>query len=176
MRRPSPGWSSTKPGLSWSHARAISPSARAAWSKFHHRLANTFDGTPLIRSVAVSSCATLTAEPFVQSPSLTLNKEMLADGWTDALQQQCLRARFWTNRAGRRKPIDYAFNPFVSYTPGKAVGTQDPQFLNAVMPQCAELRRVKRRSCILSNHAFTARARLVSRSAPPRGAHPSIRR
>jgi hypothetical protein len=74
----------------------------------------SFDGDPLIRSVAVSSSATLTAEPFVQSPQLALHTELFADGWSSQTQQQCLAGAFSDYSGWKHTPIDYAFNPFVT--------------------------------------------------------------
>jgi hypothetical protein len=139
---------------------------RAAWSSFLHALASRYDGNSLIRSVAVSSCATLTAEPFVQSPNLPLHTELFADGWSSAAQQRCLQGVFSDYSGWKHTPIDYTFNPFVSYVPGKQAGTPDPGFTNHVMATCASLHRTSGRTCILSNHAFTATAPTASRSAP----------
>jgi hypothetical protein len=171
-----PGWAKTLGGLtpvtfmtpkaSGTTGRWWTPAYRAAWSKFQHRLAAAFDSDPLIRSVAVSSCATLTAEPFVQSPNLPLHTELFADGWTSTAQQQCLQGAFTDYAGWKHTPIDYTFNSFVFYTPGKQVGTPDLQFSDAVMTRCANLRRSTGRSCILSNHALDQTAASTSRSAP----------
>jgi hypothetical protein len=171
-----PGWAKTlggerpltfaTPTATGTTGRWWTPAYRAAWTSFLHALAARYDGNSLIRSVAVSSCATLTAEPFVQSPSLLLHTELFAAGWSSAAQQRCLQGAFSDYSGWRRTPIDYTFNPFVSYTPGKAPGTRDPTFTNHVMAMCANLRRTTGRTCILSNHAFTATAPTISRSAP----------
>ena len=139
---------------------------RAQWSAFQHTLADSFDADPLIASVAVSSCATLTAEPFVQSPSPALHAELFADGWSSAAQEACLRGAFTDYSGWRDTPIDYAFNPFVTYTAGRPAGTPDLPFMDSVMTTCARLRDTTGRSCILSNHAYTATAPTASRSAP----------
>ncbi len=139
---------------------------RSAWSGFQHRLAASFDADPLIGSVAVSSCATLTAEPFVQSPQLALHTELFAAGWSSPAQQRCLRGAFSDYSGWKHTPIDYAFNPFVAYTPGTNRGTRDLGFTDQVMTQCANLRRAAGRSCILTNHDLTQVAATTSRSAP----------
>ena len=139
---------------------------RAAWSRFQHRIATQFDTDPLIGSVAVTSCATLTAEPFVQSPGLPLHNELFADGWSNAAQANCLKGAFSDYSGWRHTPIDYAFNPFADYTKGKAAGTKDLTVMDDVMTRCADLRRSTGRSCILSNHDLTASAPTASRSAP----------
>ena len=142
------------------------PAYRGRWSAFQHRLAARFDGDPLVRSVAVSSCATLTAEPFVQSPNRALHDELFADGWSNAAQKACLRGAFADYSGWRRTPIDYAFNPFADYAPGRSAGVQNLSFMDSVMRTCANLRRATGRACILSNHAFTSTAPTASRSAP----------
>lgn len=171
-----PNWAKTlggKPPVTFSTATASgttgrwwTPIYRAAWSRFQHVLASGFDSNPLIRSVAVSSCATLTAEPFVFSPNLALHTELFADGWSSAAQQHCLRGAFSDYSGWKHTSIDYTFNPFVSYTPGKQAGTPDPTFTNRIMKMCADLRSTTWRTCILSNHAFTATAPTSSRSTP----------
>ncbi len=138
---------------------------RTAWSAFQHRLAGQFDTDPLIGSVAVSSCATLTAEPFVQSPDLALHDELFADGWSSAAQQACLNGVFSDYSGWNHTPIDFAFNPFVDYSPGKVAGTPDMGFTDAQMTRCAELQRTVGRSCILSNHDLVGGVS-STRSAP----------
>jgi hypothetical protein len=154
------------PGAAGTTGRWWTTAYRAQWSAFQHRLAAGFDDDPLIRSVAVSSCATLTAEPFVQSPNLDLHEELFADGWSSAAQEACLRGAFSDYSGWTHTPIDYSFNPFVTYTPGNRGGAQDLAFMNSVMATCAGLLHSTGRSCILSNHAFTASAPTESRSAP----------
>lgn len=171
-----PDWAKTlggKPPVAFSTPSAKgttgrwwTPAYRSAWSSFLHALAGRYDGNSLIRSVAVSSCATLTAEPFVQSPSVPLHTQLFAAGWSSAAQQRCLQGAFSDYSGWKHTSIDYTFNPFVSYAPGKAASTPDPKFTNHVMATCANLRRTTGRTCILSNHAFTATAPTASRSAP----------
>ncbi len=137
---------------------------RAAWSTFQHRLAGRFDADPLIRTVAVSSCATLTDEPFVFSPDAALHTELFADGWTSAAQQKCLEGAFADYSGWKHTPIEYTFNPYVAYAPG--TDAADPSFTYRVMARCADLRRTDGRSCILSNHALQSSVATSSRSAP----------
>jgi hypothetical protein len=170
-----PGWAKTlggttpvtfsTPTASGTTGRWWTAAYRAAWSTFQHRLAASFDGDPLIGSVAVSSCATLTAEPFVQSPNVALHDELFTDGWSSASQKRCLVGAFDDYSGWRRTAIDYAFNPFVTYTPPKAAGTPDMAFTDQVMTRCADLQRTTGRSCILTNHVLTS-AVLASRAAP----------
>lgn len=171
-----PGWAKTLGGTtpvtfatataSGTTGRWWTAAYRAAWSQFQHRVADSFDSDPLIGSVAVSSCATLTAEPFVQSPQLALHNELFADGWSSSAQQRCLTGVFADYSGWKHTPIDYAFNPFSDYTPGKAAGTADLAFTDEVMTKCASLQPSTGRSCILTNHDLTSIAPTMSRSAP----------
>ena len=116
---------------------------RAAVVVLSAPLAAKYDTDPIVGSVAVSSCATLTAEPFVQSPTLALHNELFADGWSSAAQQNCLQGAFSDYSGWRHTPIDYAFNVFTDYLPGKQAGTPDQAFTNTVMVRCANLERTR---------------------------------
>jgi hypothetical protein len=137
-----------------------------AWSAFQHALAERYDRDSLIGSVAVSSCATLTAEPFTMSPSQALLSELLSDGWSSAAQHHCLDGAFSDYSGWKRTPIDYAFNTFPAVTPGEHVYHPDPAVTDEVMTRCADLLTGSGRSCILSNHALDASSATTSRQAP----------
>jgi hypothetical protein len=134
----------------WKRAYAV------AWSAFQHALATKYDPDPLIGSVAVTSCATLTAEPFTFSPSPALTTELLDDGWSTAAQEDCLSRAFSDYAAWQRTPIDYAVNAFSALAPGAQFYHPDPAFSDEILTRCATLRSQDHRSCILSNHALTA--------------------
>jgi hypothetical protein len=127
-----------------------------AWSGFQHALAAKYDPDPLIGSVAVTSCATLTAEPFTFSPSPALASELLEDGWSSAAQEDCLNKAFSDYAGWQRTPIDYAVNAFSALAPGTHFYHPDPAFSDMILTRCASLRDRDDRSCILSNHALTA--------------------
>jgi hypothetical protein len=138
---------------------------RRAWSSFQRALADAYDDDPLIGAVAVTSCATLTAEPFVASPYRPLLQELVADGWSTAAQQRCLDGAFHDYAGWVMTPIDYTFSSMLSVTPAGAIAGPDLSFVEATMRRCAALRRTTGRQCILSNHAFTSSV-ASSRSAP----------
>ena len=127
-----------------------------AWSAFQHALATRYDSDPLIGSVAVTSCATLTAEPFTFSPSPALTSELLQDGWSSAAQENCLNRAFSDYAGWRHTPIDYAVNAFSALAPKTQFYHPDPAFSDEILTRCATLRSQDHRSCILSNHALTA--------------------
>ncbi len=128
----------------------------AAWSSFQHALAAKYDADPLIGSVAVTSCATLTAEPFTFSPAPALSSELLGDGWSSADQEDCLNGAFSDYAGWQHTPIDYAVNAFSALTPGTHLYRPDPEFSDEILTRCATLRSQAHRGCILSNHALTA--------------------
>lgn len=129
---------------------------RAAWSGFQHALAASFDRNRVIGSVAVSSCATLTAEPFVINLKSSVRKQLDADGWSWTAERQCLEGGFSDYSGWERTAIDYTFNPL----PGVGMSmTTD------VMSQCASLLSTSGRACVLSNHALQ-RSATSSPAAP----------
>jgi hypothetical protein len=127
-----------------------------AWSGFQHALAAKYDRDSLIGSVAVTSCATLTAEPFTFSPAPALTSELLGDGWSSAAQEDCLNRAFSDYAGWQDTPIDYAVNAFSALAPGTHFYHPDPEFSDELLMRCATLRSQDHRSCILSNHALTA--------------------
>jgi hypothetical protein len=104
----------------------------------------------------VTSCATLTAEPFTFSPSPVLTAELLGDGWSTAAQEGCLKGAFSDYAGWKHTPIDYAVNAFSALDPEAHVYHPDPAFSDEVLTRCANLLSQDHRSCIMSNHALDA--------------------
>lgn len=128
------------------------PDYEAAWSTFQHALAAQYDSNPLIRSVAVTSCASTTGEPFVLNHTSSVVSQMLADGYSDAAEQACLQGAFSDYSGWQQTPIDYTFNPFISISPTTKQATNSMPFTDSVMTSCADLQSTKGRTCILANH------------------------
>ena len=139
---------------------------RSAWSFFQHALAARYDSDNLVQSVAVTSCATLTGEPFVISPSPAFISTLEADGWSSAAEQRCLDGALSDYSGWTRTPIEFSFNPLNSVTPGTTRLTHDFSVTEQIMKQCADLRHSAGRSCILANHALDASSASTDRSAP----------
>jgi hypothetical protein len=139
---------------------------RSAWSFFQHALAARYDSDDLVQSVAVTSCATLTGEPFVISPSPAFISALEADGWSSAAEQRCLAGAFSDYSGWTHTPIEFSFNPFNSVTPGTTRLTHDFSVTEQIMKQCADLSQSTGRSCILANHALDATSASTDRSAP----------
>ncbi len=68
------------------------PNYRAAWTALQQALAARYDNNPVLHEVAVSSCSSLTAEPFVIGGIVVPLAK--ADGWSTAVQQTCLDGAF----------------------------------------------------------------------------------
>ncbi len=130
------------------------PGYRSAWAALQQALAGRYDSNPLVREVAVSSCSTLTAEPFVMAPST--NTLATVDGWSTSSQQTCLDGAFsdyapWTHTA-----IYYPMNPL----PGdKAITTE-------VMQRCVNSATAGGPWCILANNALSPTSATTGRPAP----------
>ena len=70
--------------------RFWSPAYRQAWAQLQQQLAARFDRRPLIREVAVTSCMSYTAEPFVVPIQDGVLQPLRAAGFTDAAYKDCL--------------------------------------------------------------------------------------
>ena len=127
---------------------------RSAWASLQKALAARYDSNPVLREVAVSSCTTLTAEPFVMAPATVALAT--ADGWTTGAQQNCLDGALqdygpWTHTA-----IYYPMNPLS----GSMTVTDE------VMQRCASSSASGGPRCILANNALSPVSASTGRSAP----------
>jgi hypothetical protein len=120
------------------------PSYIAAWRQFQALLAAKYDSEPLIRSVAITSCAMETDEPFVMPTDQRVPK-----GYTDKAGKACLRGAVDDYAAWQQTPIDYTINPFLPIQEG---GAADVKFSKSIMKLCrAELGD----RCELGNHSLS---------------------
>ena len=127
---------------------------RAAWAGLQQALARRYDSQPVLRDVTVSSCATLTAEPFVIAPGTV--KAASAMGWTPAAQQACLDGAFSDYAGWQHTAIYYPMNPF----PGNPAITTD------VMGRCVHSEFGGGPWCILGNNALSPDSATTQRVAP----------
>jgi len=134
-----------------------------AWSSFQHALAAKYDGNPLVRAVSVSSCATLTGEPFVMNMTKPAIQTMQAAGWTPEAQQRCLQGAVADYAGWAHTPITFAFNPYRTVVNG--VASPDPSVTTDVMGTCARSRAHGGPECVLGNNALSDIA-ATGRSAP----------
>jgi hypothetical protein len=134
-----------------------------AWSNVQLQLAKKYDANPEVNEVSVSSCSSLTSEPFVQPEDSFSRTNMIAAGYTDALYQACLAsairgdyAQAWHNTI-----VDFSFNPFreIDDTPPQT----DLAFTENVMRAC---RRILKARCALLDEA-------LAKYTPPPSPQPS---
>ena len=127
--------------------RFWSPAYRHAWARFQEKLAARYDREPLIHEVAVTSCMSLTAEPFVLNGGAPAMKRPLeAAGFTPYHYEQCLHRAIEDYAPWKETNIDLPLNP-IHMPLGNPKG--DHAFTEQVMHACRQ--RFGRR-CIFDNH------------------------
>jgi hypothetical protein len=130
------------------------PGYRSAWAALQLALAARYDTNPLVREVAVSSCASLTAEPFVIAPGTIV--AVARDGWTTSAQQACLDGAFSDYAPWTRTSLYYPMNPL----DGSEAITDE------VMARCVNSIVRGGPRCILANNALNPVSATTGRSAP----------
>src|SRR5262249_52029345 len=118
-----------------------------AWRALQAALAARYDAEPLIRQVAITSCAPQTDEPFVPTIDGTAKQALLDKGYTDDAEKDCLSHAIDDYADWKQTLIDYTFNPFNSINGGAA----DTDFTVSVMQACRDALGSR---CVLDNHAL----------------------
>lgn len=124
-----------------------------AWSSFQHSLAARFDRNPLVRAVSVSSCATLTGEPFVINISRSAIRTMVAAGWTSQAQQRCLQGALADYSGWQHTPITFAFNRYRTVNDG--IPVLDTSVTTEIMKACAQSHARGGPECVLGNNGLS---------------------
>lgn len=135
------------------------PDYRAAWAALQSALAARYDTNPLVREVAVASCSTISAEPFVTSPAPSNVTQMLADGWTNAASQACLDGALADYAPWRHTAVYFPFNGFTTITPAGKTGV-DYNVTDEVMQRCVSSVGSGGAWCILGNNALSSASTL----------------
>ena len=130
------------------------PGYRSAWASLQRALAKRYDSDPVLQEVAVSSCSSLTAEPFVIGGEVVALAE--ADGWTPAEQQSCLDGALSDYAPWSHTSIYYPMNPLLG----------DQSITTEVMQRCAASAATGGPSCILANNDLSPVSATTGRSAP----------
>lgn len=131
------------------------PDYRAAWAELQVALAGRYDSNPLVHEVAVASCSTISAEPFVTSPAPSNVTQMLADGWTNAASQACLDGALADYAPWKHTAVYLPFNGFATITPTGKTGT-DYTVMDEVMQRCVGPAAAGGAWCILANNALSS--------------------
>lgn len=96
------------------------PTFRTYWQALQAHLAGEYDGSSTIAEVAISSCSSLSDEPFITP--LGAGAALLHQaGYTDALDQACLSGAAADYAAWKLTPLDYTFNTYHYTDSGSAV-------------------------------------------------------
>jgi hypothetical protein len=130
------------------------PGYRSAWAGLQQALASRYDSNSVLREVAVSSCSSLTAEPFVIGGEVVPLAE--ADGWTPAAQQTCLDGAFSDYAPWVHTSIYYPMNPLAG---NQAITTE-------VMQRCATSAAAGGPTCIVANNDLSPVSATTGGSAP----------
>jgi hypothetical protein len=154
-----PGWAMALDGgpvmlsernLGFADGHFWSPPYRAAWRELQAKLAAHYDTDPLVAEVAISSCASLSAEPFVVPMNPEDSSSLIAAGYTDAAMQACLTGAIDDYAAWTHVALDYTFNPWRSLATGRP--RPAPGFAEGVMQQFRS--RLGSRA-VIANHGLT---------------------
>ena len=141
---PPAGGAQTQPIGPWWQSGYI-----AAWETFLQMVAARYDGNPLIREVAVTSCNSETDEPFISWLNPTTVANLHAFGYTDQAQQNCLAGAVGDYAGFVQTRLDFTFNLF--HLTDSLPIQQDSAFTTQVMTLCHATGK-----CDLNNHALNA--------------------
>ncbi len=159
---PCPAAAQRTVGRFWSHAYGV------AWRALQRKLGKHYHTRGGIDEVAVSSCSSLSAEPFVQSEDAYSVASLRAAGYTDAAYERCLStavrsdyAPFWKETA-----LDYSVNPM------RLIDTRPPStdlaFTKSVIDGC---RSAVGSRCVLFNQTM---GKFTPPPSPEPGQTPSV--
>ena len=123
------------------------PAYSALWTQLQQHLAAVYDSNSLMGEVAISVCASATAEPFVIPGSATNQQAMTAAGFSATQMEQCLSNAPADYAAWQHTPLDYTFNPTVF----DSAGDGGSAFAIQVMQQ---FRQALGTRAVLANHDF----------------------
>jgi hypothetical protein len=121
-----------------------------AWRELQAALAAKYDDNPLVQEVAISSCGSTSAEPFVMS-MLTENIPVFQKaGFTDDAMMACLMNAPEDYAGWKHAALDYTFNGYRTYGPdGKWI--LRPEFTVKVMDAFREKYGAR---AVVANHGL----------------------
>ncbi len=125
-----------------------------AYADIQTKLAAAYDGIPEIREVTISACMTIFAEPLLRQAEQPANRQaLLAAGYTDAANQNCLRNAIAVHRqVWRHTRSSMAFNPYQQIN-GDGTWANNPSVTDALMDDC---RQQLGQACVLENNSVRA--------------------
>lgn len=99
-------------GINLTIGRFWSTSYNRAWRNFQKQLAEKYDTDLLINEVAMTSCSSITSEPFVFAGGEKSLKSMHKAGLSDGKYRKCLMQAPEDYKDWQHTSIEYAFNSF----------------------------------------------------------------
>jgi hypothetical protein len=126
--------------------RFWSPAYRKAWAALQEKLAERYDSWPLIREVSMTSCMSVTAEPFYSPEEGSVQEPIRKAGFTEKAYKECLRGGLDDYEAWKATRIVLSVNPLRT-RPGQGAG--DPEFTMDLMRDCRQRLGVR---CVFDNH------------------------
>ncbi len=123
------------------------PTYRTYWQALQQHLASEYDTDSRIAEVAITSCSSVTGEPFVIPDDSTSIGILHAAGYTDAQGMACLSGAPADYAAWTHTPLDYTFNPFQGLDTGSDV--PNVTFTTALM---ASFRASLGTRAVVANH------------------------
>ena len=97
------------------------PAYRTLWQALQTHLASEYDTNATVAEVAITSCSSLTGEPFIIPNGKDGIAAFHAAGYTDAQAMTCLSGAPADYAAWKYTPLDFTFNPYVATDTGVGV-------------------------------------------------------
>lgn len=126
--------------------RFWTPAYRRAWAQLQQQLAARFDRRPLINEVAITSCMSYTAEPFVVPIQEGVLRPLHAAGFTEQAYRECLANAVADYAPWQHSRLVLSVNPLRT---GPGQGNGDQAFTEGLMRGC---RQALGRRCVFDNH------------------------
>jgi hypothetical protein len=111
--------------------RFWSDAYQQAWRQLQSDLAERYDNEPLIHEVTMTSCTSISSEPFILPTDKFSIESLRSAGFTDSAYQHCLIEAWRDYAPWVATRIEYPFNPFRGIDSGQLIINWD--FSNAVM-------------------------------------------
>ena len=120
-----------------------------AWHKLQVELAKKYDNDPLVREVGMTSCSSVTSEPFIFAGGAVSLKKMHTAGFTDGKYINCLMRAPRDYLAWQNTLVEFPFDPFRYSDSGKP--HPSTQMTVKIM---RAWRKAMGQNGVLSNHAL----------------------
>ena len=139
------------------------PRYQRAWANVQRQLAAKYDADPLIAETGITSCASITDEPFIHPADAWSLERMSARGFNVRGYKSCLKSALLGYRDWHQTILGFAFSPFYYSPPGKPE-VIEIGFTESIMRDCVAALRSR---CLLANEDLGKFGTSPSPSSPP---------